>query len=184
MRAAILFLLPFLGSCRHLAPRGEVSDPKRDILDGVSSVCYTYTTTYLTTIAAGGTIPPGGEAIRTLLGQILANSNSDCHYSWGHANGRHCHRHSARSNNGCSISRFSDDDYYRRQHGRPQHSSASASASACCNCKRTCWCLEIVKRHEFEETTRSSSADRRAWLSFLRRNNRCLFCRKEVRDIK
>lgn len=47
MRAAIVFLLPFLGSCRHLAPR-EVPDVKRDV---AVSVCYTYTTTYLTTVS-------------------------------------------------------------------------------------------------------------------------------------
>lgn len=81
MRAAIIFLLPFLGSCRHLAPRGEVSDPKRDLFNGVSSVCYTYTTTYLTTIAAGGTIPPGGEALRILSGQIGTNLSSNCYGS-------------------------------------------------------------------------------------------------------
>lgn len=47
MRAAILFLLPLLGSCRDLNNR-EVSNRKRDaVFDGAVSVCYTYTTTYL-----------------------------------------------------------------------------------------------------------------------------------------
>ncbi|KAJ4387785.1 hypothetical protein N0V93_008387 [Gnomoniopsis smithogilvyi] len=61
MRAAIFFLLPVLGSCRHLAPRGEVPDPKRQLFNNAVSVCYTYTTTYLTTASLGpslsGSVP-------------------------------------------------------------------------------------------------------------------------------
>lgn len=72
MRAGVFFLLPFLGSCRHLAPRGEVSDPKRQLFnDAAVSVCYTYTTTYLTTLPAGPSAGGSGKlllSVRSLQG--------------------------------------------------------------------------------------------------------------------
>lgn len=54
MRAAIFLLLPFLGECRNVAPRKETELKRNPEFDGAVSVCYTYTTTYLTTVTNSG----------------------------------------------------------------------------------------------------------------------------------
>lgn len=69
MRAAALFLLPFLAQCRNVATPDEKRDndlSERQNVNinlsggGTLSVCYVYSTTYITTRIVAPTQPGGG----------------------------------------------------------------------------------------------------------------------------
>lgn len=79
MRAAILLLLPFLGSCRNLTPR-EASELERDaVFDGAASVCYSFTSTYYVTVTDNA--PGPGERILSIEVWAILTS-AQCRQYW------------------------------------------------------------------------------------------------------
>lgn len=72
MRAAVLFLLPVLGSCGNGSYYGSPYRKPDSDLPYAVSVCYTYTTTYLATCtvtAAPSSVTNSHEAPRTETGE-------------------------------------------------------------------------------------------------------------------
>lgn len=114
MRAAVLFLLPVLGSCGNGSYYGSPYRKPDSDLPYAVSVCYTYTTTYLATCtvtAASSSVTHSHEATRTAdtgeqvatptcqTGMRLTKENSV--YKPGHRCWRLCPDHSSSTNDWC-----------------------------------------------------------------------------------